>query len=308
MTGLPPSVSKRWYKLRQASRAQLEAQGTVCPESGVLGSAGARIALHSDFGPPGQDKPGNQDFGLAWVPYPRQAGGPRWVAALADGVTSSYYAAAAAELVCWTSAAALVANASLDPAERALASILAAGEAIGAVGDVIESDLEAHCPDGGFASIWRYTLREGLYLQTTVMLAWEEAQRIYLATVGDGGAQILRRTACTERSETLAEADLSTHQVHALGPRNQRVSQPDVWRETPVDGQTGFALYTDGVSRGLQLLNRSLFCEGNGAVGTMNPAETLIREWIRTKPLAFDDNLSLVLVFPDPEKEREKQP
>lgn len=305
MTGLSPPAFERWHKLSQASRAQLEAQGTVCVGSGVLESPGARIALHSDFGPPDQDKPGNQDFGLVWVPYPRQAGDLRWIAVLADGVTSSYYAEAAAELVCWASAAALIANASLDPAGRALAGILAAGEAIGAVGNVKENDLEARCPDGEYASSWRYTLREGLYLQTTLMLAWEESQRFFLATVGDGGAQILRQNGSSRTVETLAEADVSTHQVHALGPRNQKVSRPDVWCETRVDGDTTVALYTDGVSRGLQLLNRSLFSESNTVVGEMNRAEGWICDWIRTEPVAFDDNLSLILVSSESVEEKE---
>ena len=298
MIGLSQTVADSCRTLREASHERLAAGGSLCTGSGVLAWNGGRLDLHTDFGPPDQDKEGNQDFVLAWVPHQPRTQGLRWAVALADGVTSSYHAEVAAEVACWSGLAAVV-GPETTPAERARAGIDAAGQSIGALADLIEDDADAHRPDGEFESSWRYTVREGLLLQTTLTLAWLEGNRFCVAMVGDGGAVVELDGGAEPRLEVLAEADASTSQVHALGPRNRTVLELDCWREVEIDGRSRLALYTDGVCRGVQLSERSLFAESDSvcrADGGTNVAESLVRRWIKTDARAFEDNLTLVLV------------
>ncbi len=86
-------------------RAWLAERGETIVGSGGFRAGGIEGAIHTDFGPPGQDKSVNQDYALAWLPAKKAADGlqPRLVVALSDGLTNSYRSECAAALACWTS-------------------------------------------------------------------------------------------------------------------------------------------------------------------------------------------------------------
>lgn len=282
---------------RSQSEQSLAGCGLVCARSGTLTWKNKRIAIHTDFGPPDQDKESNQDFALAWIPAePDNSSSLQWAIALADGVTSSWFSEYAAEIACWTGLSALISK-NANPIDRACRAVSSAGDAIGRIGDIIESDSEANRPTGEFESTWRFTLNEGLLLQTTLCLAWKEAQEISLAFIGDGGAVIQRRTGENHQVELVGIMDDGTNRVHALGPRNRRVERPDVFREFADADVIQLAIFTDGVGRGLSS-PESVFDEINLLDHReINVAQRLIQNWIRHQGPDFQDNLSLAVVM-----------
>ena len=190
MTAWTGPAAEESRRIRNQHEQTLVMRGVVCATSGTLQWADGMLALHTDFGPAGQDKDTNQDYVVAWVPgstVGKQNIG--WALAMADGVTSSLYAEVGAELACWSALACLVSGGG-NGQEKARAAIDAAGEAIGLVADAIAAAGELYRPAAEFPSTWRYTLREGLLLQTTLTLAWLENGVLNLAMVGDGGAAV----------------------------------------------------------------------------------------------------------------------
>lgn len=294
MAGLSGAALELAEALRRESQESLATTGNVCARSGVLTWSGGSLAIHTDFGPDEQDKDTNQDFALAWTSG-NEEDKVQWAVALADGVTSSWHSEHAAELACWKGLESLIGS-SLAEA-RAREALSTAGNAIGRIGDIIERNADAYLPEGEFASTWRFTLREGLLLQTTLSLAWMENGAIHLAFVGDGGATVELCEGNRKTLETIGDIDEGTSRVHALGPRNRQVSEPDVYRAFDERRVRRIGMYTDGVGRGLNTSCRSFFEELEDAESLdQNVAARLIAGWVNSAPSHFEDNLSLAVV------------
>lgn len=282
-----------------ADCASLLTQQGVCEfGSGRLRWAKGAIAIHTDFGPVEQDKETNQDFVLAWVGDERgERPTIQWALAMADGVTASYCAELGAELACRAGLARILAYEG-TPRDKARAAVNAAGDAIGAVADVIEEDAEHYRPEDMFASTWRYTLREGLLLQTTLTLAWLEDEACHLAIVGDGGAAVEFWRGPQHEQKVLAAPNAETSRVHAIGPKNRHVEQLDCWKQVVTKDLSLLAVYTDGVAHGISPEASLLFeqlQEDRSESDTDNVAEQLIRGWISKRADEFEDNLSLAI-------------
>jgi hypothetical protein len=287
----------------------LRQAGQLVVGTGCLQNGSTTLALHTDYGPPAQDKETNQDYALAWSSGPRPgASEPVMALALADGVTSSYRSEWASELACAVALHKLVecltrppiiAQASDAPSDIARNAFAAAGRALQEVAQQLEVRPEASCPPGQFLSTWKYILRKGVLLQTTLTLAWLQKGLFRLAMVGDGGVLWReRRLDSTPQDEVLAEADLSTNEVHVLGPRTPEPGAFDLWMERPWTRSMVCAISSDGVGRGVQKAKLSLL---NGlaelqAQDVANPAEAFIRQIVETGDPAFDDNLTLALL------------
>src|SRR5262245_20377226 len=230
----------------------LTKRGAIWVESGSFREDCFRGSLHSDYGPTGHEKAStNQDFALAW--RAGEGNSSPIVFALADGLTSSFQSGKAAELACWVAVRALVENkADKRPVDMARGAFDADGHAIGVLADRLNADSEpwhamAHIR---FQSTWKYILANGKLLQTTLMLAWLERDHLRIAMVGDGGAvcrKVDPHSSRRRRDEILAECDLSTQHVNALGPGNQRVASFDCWKERPLHSPFMCAFYTDGI-------------------------------------------------------------
>lgn len=145
-------------------------------------------AVHTDFGPLDQDKTTNQDYVLAW--WPGEDDHPsaiRWALAMGDGLTTSFASEWASELACWAALRALVDSSASEPREAAQQAFDAAGAAIGRLADEWADDPQASCPSGQYLSTWKYMLRKGSLLQTTLTVAWLDAEYFRAAILGDAG-------------------------------------------------------------------------------------------------------------------------
>ena len=176
--------------LLRESQAWLAKRGEMVVGSGSFQSGRISGAIHSDFGPPDQDKATNQDYALAWWPSADEAQQPlRFVLALADGLTTSFRSECASALACWVGIRALVENALARRARRSWPGWPSTrqGLTIGRLADELARDPEASCPEGQFLSTWKYILRKGGLFQTTLTLAWLDREYFRIAMVGDGG-------------------------------------------------------------------------------------------------------------------------
>ena len=131
--------------------------------------------------------------------------------------------------------------------------------------DVITRNPEQYQPEGLFASTWKYMLREGLLLQTTLTLAWLEAGKCHLAIVGDGGAAVQFRDGPQRDRLVLAAPSEETSRVHAIGPGNRHVDDFDVWETLDANELSLLAIYTDGVGLGIGADASLLFDQLRGA-------------------------------------------
>jgi len=299
MGRFPGPVGDEIEVIFSACDAQLTAGGKPGAGSAVMRWGEGTVAIHTDFGPAGQDKDSNQDSVLAWIAGEGgEGGGIRWAIAMADGVTSSHYAETGAEIACWTSLAALL-SAGGTADEKARAAVDAAGDAIGAVADMIGEEPSRYKPEDVFDSMWSYVLRRGLLLQTTLSLVWLEGGVCHIGMVGDAGAAIEVGPGEVGGRKVLAGPDLKTSRVHAIGPNNRRVERLDCWQQIDSEDVSLLALYTDGVGRGIGPNAGRLFhsFERMGSRAAHgNPAKRLIQDWIRTRGQDFEDNLSLAIV------------
>lgn len=317
MSGQVPRVAEALgaglaAKHAQSSLACLRQAGQLVVGSGCLQSGSTSLALHTDYGPAGQDKETNQDYALAWASAPSaRSSEPLLAFALADGLTSSYRSEWASEVACAVALQALVerlrqtsavAGAPGAAAGHASFAFAAAGRALQEVARELAAKPEASCPPGQFLSTWKYILRKGALLQTTLTLAWLQDGQFRLAMIGDGGVLWRDRAlGSAAPDEVLAEADLSTNEVHALGPHGADPASFDLWVERPWAGSLVCAVCSDGVGRGAQKANLRLLdrLAEFQAQGSPNPAEAFIRQVVLAADPAFDDNLTLALLTRD---------
>jgi hypothetical protein len=282
------------------AREKVQAVGALCVKSGCLEGTCRRSWVHSEFGPAVQEKDTNQDYVIAWkdrseTEEPKEF----WAIVMADGVTSSHRAEWAAELACWTSLARLVElRRNVEARELAMRSIHAAGGAVGGMGDLFRKKPEMYRPDDEFPATWEYILSEGLLLQTTLTLVWWDGC-LHIAIVGDGAAAIreLNDGAC----RIVAGSDFETCGVHAIGPNNRQVAEPDVWNTMDVTMPFSLAVFTDGVGRGVAADASEIFAHADATIedGEMNPARHVLDVLQQNRPKEFEDNLTLGLMYFD---------
>ncbi len=176
-----------------------------------------------------------------------------------------------------------------------------AGESLGRLAEELAREPEASCPAGQFLSTWKYILRKGLLLQSTLTLAWLDRRFLYVAMIGDGGG-VWRGYGASPGAgraddRVLAECDLARHQVRALGPAERNLREFDCWRQQELHGRFLCVLHTDGIGRGmggkpLRLLDEMEELRGAGE----NAARRFIERAIEERPQDFDDNLTLAVI------------
>lgn len=282
----------RVRELVDGFRQQLESGGTVCAESGDIDWTGGRISVHTDYGPAGQDKDTNQDFVVAWVP--KEPSRIQCAVAVADGVSSSFQAEIGAQVACWAGLAQLVGK-SEDFDQTCRRLVDGAGDAIGGLADELSVAPERFRPASEFASTWKYTLREGLLLQTTLTVAWVESDHLNIVIIGDGGAALsgFGKESGEKGTKLFGGADTETNRVHALGPVNRHVTGFDCRERVELDGAGVIALFTDGIGRGVSENLNELFSESGFDAGG---ARQVIERVVTERPADFDDNLTLAFI------------
>jgi hypothetical protein len=290
--------------LMRESQAWLAERGETIVGSGRFRSEKLSGSMHCDFGPEEQDKDANQDYAVAWLPHDEGMRERfRVVLALGDGLTTSFRSEWASAVACSVALRALVeSDRTLAAEEAARRAFNAAGESLGRLGDELAREPEASCPPGQFLSTWKYILRKGVLLQSTLTLAWLDRRRLRVAMIGDGGGvwRSYRRAGDGQRADdcVLAQCDLDQHQVRALGPADRNVGQFDCWREQEVDGPFLCALHTDGVGRGLGSEPTALLddLERLRPEEPENAAREFIDRAVEERPRSFDDNLTLAVI------------
>ena len=289
----------RVSRMVEGFRQRLESAGSVCAESGELSWPRGHLSIHTDFGPVDQDKDTNQDFVVAWVPK-HESCPIECAVAVADGVSSSFQAEVGARIACWAGLSQLVGGAD-DFDGMCRKSMDSAGDAIGVLVDELSADAEQSRPPWEFASTWKYTLREGLLLQTTLTLAWVENDCLKAVIVGDGGVDLFGFMADGDgTARILGGADAETNRVHALGPLNRHVSAFDFCGRVELNGPGVIAVFTDGVGRGVAGQEQELLAgESKRPVGDTIAARHVIERLMEDRPTDFEDNLTLALIARD---------
>ncbi len=278
-------------------------QGQLLERSGCFRVGPWTGAIHTDFGPPDQDKTTNQDYALAWWPRDDdRRSAIRWALAMGDGLTTSFGSEWASKLACWAALRALVES---SPTEASLAAQQAfdmAGAAIGCLADQWADDPQGSCPSGQYLSTWKYMLRKGSLLQTTLTLAWLDAEYFRAAILGDAGLvwREYRGPASnpSPQDRVIAECDLEQQQVFALGPGERQVSRFDHWEEIPLPQRFLAAIYTDGIARGIRNCASVLLdgLEEMDSSAETNHARTFVEQAIARQPRDFEDNLTLAVI------------
>ena len=275
----------------------LQKHGDLIIASGKVCCAHTTIAIHSDYGPKSQDKPTNQDYAIVWSGYREKSDRPCFGIAVGDGLTSSYQSDQASQLACSVALRSLVESMLSNPGSTKQALENATGAALQALviqAKEFEQDPPASCPPGQFISTWKYILRQGKLLQTTLTLAWLEDNRLHAAIVGDSG--LIWRTYQPLESAIAANCDLATQDVNALGPAARNPVQFDSFFEKEFRPPFLTAIFTDGIGRGLgnnplRLLDE---LERQPTTDDLNKAKCYIDNCIANAPVAHDDNLTLV--------------
>lgn len=288
----PAPATRALHPLVAPNHAWLRARGELWIDSGTVPFPGGTISFHSDFGPLGQDKPTNQDYAAVW--RGKRGEIPALALAIGDGLTSSYHSEFGAQAVCSAALRQLVAEFNPESPRAALESAVAAG--VRATQDLaaeLASNAERSCPPGQFLSTWKYILREGRLLQTTLTLAWLEADRLIIGVIGDGGCLV--QAANLAELRIVALPDLATQEVNALGPGAAGPVPLEHFFDQQLERPYQVAFYTDGIGRGSGTSPAKLIAALNtpGLGTATTPARAFITDAIQRDPKGFDDNLTL---------------
>ena len=283
------------HSLAASDHAWLRARGELWVGSGTVALPDGSLCFHSDFGPPGQDKPANQDYAVVW--RGRRGRVPALGLAIGDGLTSSYHSELGAQAACSAALRRLVAEINPRAPRPAFDSAVAAAvQATKELAEKLAANAAQSCPPGQFLSTWKYILRQGRLLQTTLTLAWLEDDRLCVGVVGDGGCLV--RAANFPELRIVALPDLATQEVNALGPGDAGPIPFDHFFDQRLERPYQAAFYTDGVGRGaggapvklMEALDASALVAGG------NPARAFITDAIQRDPRGFDDNLTLAIL------------
>jgi len=282
-------------------RRQLYEHGEIRVGCGSFDLGFVHGSLYTGFGPRTQDKDTNQDYALAWWPHSDKSGTRvRFALALADGVTDSYRAEWGAALACWAALRDLSqANNSDEATAVGERAFVAAGNAIADLANELARDPRASCPEGQFLSTWRYMLLNGRLLETTLSLLWVEDERLCLAIVGDAGALWrVHDSSPSDQGRVLAQCDLATSVVRALGPRCPTVVPFDCWGEESLSDGFLCTLFTDGIGRSLGTDPLMILDDLDKleAAAVPNQAHSYIEQALADRPEQFDDNVTLAIV------------
>jgi hypothetical protein len=282
--------------------AWLGERGETIVGSGCMRCGRTTVAVHTDFGPVGQDKEINQDYALLWKESNPKRSEPLLILAMGDGLTSSFQSEWGSELACSVAVRSLVEDIQKSgwTSKRDITSLASrafenAAQALAELSDAFAADPQASCPEGQYLSTWKYILRNGRLLQTTLTLAWLHEEELSVAILGDSGA--LWQDDSLGATEALARCDASTHEVHALEPASRPLSQLDFWVERPWRAFATCAMFTDGLGRAIGFDEGSLMQQlaALRKLGFENPAREFIRVAIEGSSLRFDDNVTLAV-------------
>lgn len=290
---LPTLLDRTYGQMIAEASELLNRSGFVICESGAQQLGCVELCCYTDQGPVDQDKVRNEDFVLAWLPR-GEDDDVSWAIAMADGVSSSYFAREAAELVCWQALGHLIASSRASSLVTGEESVSRATESLCQLGTRLRADPESYVPVGDYNSTWAYVLRKGRFLQTTLTLAWECGKEIFLIVVGDGGVVIGNRH--NSSVDWISRMTKDSHVVHALGPDKLSGQQLDIACRMEVPATFRLALFTDGLQTAIYRKSAQLWDHTVASVAGDNPAEAMVREWMQTGPTQFDDNLTLALV------------
>ena len=265
-------------------------------QSGGLALPTGWLSGHSDFGPPQQDKPCNQDRLVLWRSRRKTSAPLHWVIAMADGVTSSYHSEFAAGLVCWSALRSLVDSARQAHGSTGMNAVYAAAGALRNAGMAYRRQGAGWHPPDEFSSTWKHRLASGAFLQTTLTLAWCRDDRCHLIRIGDGGATLYQ----SDSHRVLLPVNADTQLVHALGPDTPPLIEIDDELSVALHGDSVLAVYTDGIARHMQsdpgsmlgVLRRSL-ATGNRCA----TASAIIESLKQSDEESLQDNLTLAIAI-----------
>lgn len=290
-----PTLVPPLHPLVAPHHAWLRERGELWVGSGTVPLADGTLSFHSNFGPPGQDKPANQDYAVVWKG--KRGGVPAVALAIGDGLTSSYHSELGAQAACSAALRRLVAEINPRAPRPALdAAVAAAVQATKELAGDLAANAEKSCPPGQFLSTWKYILRQGRLLQTTLTLAWLEDDRLCVGVVGDGGCLV--RAANLGELRIVALPDLATQEVNALGPGDAGPIPLDHFFDQRLERPYQAVFYTDGVGRGAGGAPAKLLeaLDAPALVAGANPARAFIADAIQRDPRGFDDNLTLAIL------------
>ena len=232
-------------------------------------------------------KAGNQDSTLLWVPF--DVGRIRWAAAVADGVSCSFYAKCGSRLACHAALAVLLGL--QERGDKVLRPLPSCVKMFQRIGRRIAECPEAFRPAGCSQSIWRRVVRDGTLFQTTLLVVWQEGRRLHVDGIGDGGFILVYRP----DAHPMTFFPSSSGPVNCLGPKTL-LDDRDYGHE--FSQWNTLAAFTDGVSDAIsQNLDASLDRLHVAAADPQtNPAEVLIRFLDQQSPELIDDNMSALTV------------
>lgn len=292
-----PPAEAPLHPLVAPHHAWLQTRGELWVRSGRVSSSDTDICFHTDYGPLWQDKPTNQDYALVWKG--ERAGVPTFGIAIGDGLTSSYRSELASQAACSAALHTLVAEMPTGGSRVAVESAVAAAlQAVKALAGELALNPERSCPPGQFLATWKYILRQGLFLQTTLTLAWLEDDRLSVGVVGDGGCLVHAVNLAELR--IVAQPDLATQEVNALGPGDSGPIPLDHYFEERLKRPFSAVFYSDGVGRGEAPARLIESLASPTLMARKNPAHTFISDAIagaiEHHSHAFDDNLTIAIL------------
>ena len=230
-------------------------------------------------------KEGNQDAVSFYVP--RQPFPMRWAAAVTDGVTASLFSEEGSQLACHTALLALTRSYQQNklpacPVKLCLKYFRRS------IGERVQAEPDLYQPHDFSQSGWKRVVRDGKYLQTTLMVVWEDLDGLHIEGIGDGGLIVQ----CESEAPPLCLLPASNKPVRCLGPSNSQTHCDYRFRLTT---WKSLCLFTDGlthlVPQRLQALheaNQHHFRNRNA-----NPAARVLGQILEEDANRIEDNVTL---------------
>lgn len=276
--------------------------------NGAEGRPPLRLDLCTDFGPPDEDKPCNQDAaGYGFVQHPA----PGIIVALADGVSNSPYSEYGARLAVRISLAALQACLQREkwPAvpspdrfqtffDEAIAEVR---QKFSQLWNTIEPAPDDFVAPGWRPDIFKRAVQEKNLFVTTLLLAviledGKDACRAFYAHVGDGGISFCRGNPESAEPVDALTCDDQTALDAFLGPDLDLKCFPKCFF-SDLGGEFVLALATDGIARGVPLAGLlPRWSQHQLANQTANASLSIIEAVKAESPELVMDNLSLAFV------------